>query len=85
MTKTSDKMAVKGEIAIASREYITAHGLAAALGVTARTIARWEAAHILPPKTKIGRRVLFDVAKLAGWLESRESKSVSVTRMSEEG
>src|SRR4051794_13417689 len=57
-------LAATGEVEIAGRHYITADRLAAMLGVTARTLGRWDAARIGPPKIKIGRLVLFDLAKL---------------------
>ena len=73
MINTVETMAITGEIEIAGRRYITAHRLAALLGVTVRTLERWDAARIGPPKIKIGKRVLFDVAKLPEWLATREA------------
>jgi hypothetical protein len=77
MTETSVKRAITAEIVIGGHEYITAHRLAIALGVTVRTLARWDAAGIGPPKIKIGKRVFFDTAKLPEWLEDREVRPVS--------
>jgi hypothetical protein len=65
-----------GEVEIAGRRYITADRLAATLGVTVRTLARWDAARIGPPKIKVGKLVLFDLAKLPVWLASRETEPV---------
>ena len=73
MTNPVETLSITGEIEIAGRQYITAHRLAAALGVTVRTLTRWDAARIGPPKIKIGKRVLFDVAKLPEWLATREA------------
>lgn len=40
-----------GEVEIAGRCYVTADRLAAILGVTVRTLCRWDAARIGPPNT----------------------------------
>jgi DNA-binding transcriptional regulator YiaG len=61
-----------GEVEIAGRHYVTADRLAAILGVTVRTLGRWDAARIGPPKIKVGKLVLFDIAKVPDWLASRE-------------
>jgi hypothetical protein len=65
-----------GQVEIAGRHYVTADRLAAALGVTPRTLCRWDAARIGPPKIKVGKLVLFDLAKLPDWLATRETKPV---------
>ena len=46
------------------------------LGVTTRTLCRWDAARIGPPKIKVGKLVLFDLAKLPDWLATRETEPV---------
>ena len=69
-------LAMAGEIEVAGRCYITADRLAATLGVTVRTLARWDAARIGPPKIKVGKLVLFDLAKLPAWLAARETEPV---------
>ena len=69
-------LAATGEIEIAGRRYVTADRLAATLGVTVRTLARWDAARIGPPKIKVGKLVLFDLAKLPAWLAARETEPV---------
>jgi DNA-binding transcriptional regulator YiaG len=61
-----------GEVEIAGRRYVTADRLAAMLGVTVRTLGRWDAARIGPPKIKVGKLVLFDIAKVPDWLATRE-------------
>jgi len=61
-----------GELEIAGRRYVTADRLAAMLGVTVRTLGRWDAARIGPPKIKVGKLVLFDIAKVPDWLATRE-------------
>ena len=54
-------LAAAGELEIAGRRYLTAERLATSLGITVRTLARWDAARIGPPKIKIGKLVLFDL------------------------
>jgi hypothetical protein len=66
-----------GEIEIAGRRYVTKKRLAAMLGVTVRTLARWNATRIGPPKISIGKTVLFDLAKLPDWLASREAQPLN--------
>ena len=44
MTVTSVEMAIAADIVIAGHEYVTPHRLAAVIGVTVRTLARWDAA-----------------------------------------
>jgi hypothetical protein len=41
-----------------------------------RTLGRWDAARIGPPRIKVGKLVLFDLAKLPAWLASRETQPV---------
>ena len=71
-------LAATGEIKIAGRRYITVARLAAMLDITMRTLSRWAAARIGPPKIKVGKGVLFDLAKLPGWLASRESEPARI-------
>ena len=60
------------EIEIDGRRYATQAGLARRLGVTCRTLARWHERRIGPPKIKVGKLVLYDLAKLHTWLEGHE-------------
>jgi DNA-binding transcriptional regulator YiaG len=53
-----------GEIEIAGRRYVTAQRLSQILQVSVRTLARWNARRIGPPKIAIGKTVLFELAKL---------------------
>ncbi len=66
-------LAEAGEIEIAGRRYITKKRLADMLGKTERTLSRWEALRIGPPRISIGKTVLFDLSKLPDWLASREA------------
>jgi len=69
-------LTMPGEVEIAGRHYVTAERLAAMLGVTVRTLTRWDAARIGPRKIKVGKLILFDLAKLPEWLATRESEPV---------
>jgi hypothetical protein len=70
----------QGEIEIAGRRYVRQQRLARILGVTARTLARWNSRGIGPPKITIGKPVLFDLAKLPDWLAARETAPTRNTR-----
>lgn len=62
----------EGLIEIGGHHYVTASRLAEMLGITVRTLSRWNALRIGPPKIVIGKKVLFDLAKLPAWLATRE-------------
>ena len=64
----------RGDIILADRRYATRSGLAKLLGVTPRTLARWDETRIGPPRIKVGKLVLYDLDKLPGWLERHESQ-----------
>ena len=66
-------------VRIAGRDYLTAAKLARTLGVTTRTLHRWDAHRVGPPKIKAGRLVLYDAEKIPTWLESRETRPVRLT------
>ena len=63
---------LEAEIIIGAREYVTPSGLSRELGVTVRTLSRWEERRMGPPRIKIGKLVLYDLAKLPDWLERHE-------------
>jgi hypothetical protein len=46
--------------------------LAQELKVSKRTLARWHVLRIGPPRTLIGKRVLYKRASVIGWLQTRE-------------
>jgi predicted DNA-binding transcriptional regulator AlpA len=62
------------EIAIGARRYVSARRVASMLGVSIRTLSRWNAAGTGPPKIKVGKLILFDLGKLPEWLASRETR-----------
>ena len=64
-----------GIVSVAGRTYATQAYLADLFGVTPRTLARWDDQRIGPPKSKVGKLILYDFEKLPGWLESHETVS----------
>ncbi len=66
-------LACSGEVEIAGRHYVTDERFTKMLNVTTRTLCRWNAARIGPPKISIGKTILYDVGKLPDWLASRET------------
>ncbi len=54
--------------------YLTTTECAAELGIDKRTLERWHRLREGPPRTKIGKRVLYRRAAVAEWLRSREQE-----------
>jgi hypothetical protein len=73
-------LADTGEVEIAGRRYVTGDRLSKMLNITTRTLARWNATRIGPPKISVGKTVLYEVAKLPPWLTSRETAPISDKR-----
>ncbi|WP_418292084.1 helix-turn-helix transcriptional regulator [Methylobacterium durans] len=65
-----------------SGRYATEDQVASALGVSRRTVARWCLAGHGPPRIKIGKVILFDLAKLPDWLAMYERQPVRLERRS---
>src|SRR4051812_20357918 len=80
LASSSPEIRGQDEIEIAGRRYVRQQRLATILGVTARTLARWNARGIGPPKITVGKTVLFDLAKLPEWLAARETAPTRNTR-----
>lgn len=74
--KAGDTPAISGTIEIGGKVFFTPDGLARKLGVTVRTLCRWDAARIGPPKAKIGKTILYNLDSIAAWLASRETEPV---------
>jgi predicted DNA-binding transcriptional regulator AlpA len=53
-------------------KYLTRPELAAELGVSERTIWRWDNARVGPPRTALGRRVIYRREGVTQWLRGRE-------------
>ncbi len=56
--------------------YLHSEALAAQLGIGLRTLYRWQARGIGPPKTKIGGKVLYHAEAVRRWLKANESGPV---------
>lgn len=54
-------------------EFIRKPELARLLGVSPRTIDRWHAKRIGPPRVKIGKQVLYRHESVREWLMAQES------------
>ena len=55
---------------------VTSERLAQLLGCSPRTVARWDAERIGPPRIKVGKTVLYDLEKVPAWLAGRESRPI---------
>ena len=53
-------------------KYMTPTQCAAELGIDKRTLERWHRLREAPPRTKIGKRVLYRREAVAEWLRSCE-------------
>lgn len=52
--------------------YLRREQLASELGISPRTIDRWHLLRQGPPRVQIGRTILYEVAAVRLWLQSRE-------------
>ncbi len=59
-------------------EYLTPTQCAAELGIDKRTLERWHRLREAPPRTKIGKRVLYRREAVAKWLRSCEQIAEAV-------
>ncbi len=55
--------------------YVTRQGFAKQIGKTVRTLDRWEALRIGPPRVQCGRLVLYRVEAVREWLNGREQRT----------
>jgi hypothetical protein len=58
-------------------QFLTKDELAAELGRNARTLDRWEVLGIGPPRTFIGRKILYRRTSVQKWLASQENHARS--------
>lgn len=62
-------------------DWISREQLAAELGLTRDTLARWEARQLGPPCTRIGRKVFYRRASVEAWISAQEqSRPAARTR-----
>jgi predicted DNA-binding transcriptional regulator AlpA len=66
---------------ILNGEYLTRQELAVELGVSERTIWRWDSARTGPPRTTLGRRVVYRRDGVREWLLGRETEQVRGGRL----
>lgn len=57
-------------------DYLTASQAAEELGVSPRTLGRWWQERIGPPRTKVGRSVLYRRSSLEQWLRKNEAVAI---------
>lgn len=53
-------------------DYLTRDQLAAELNITTRTVSRWQDMPDGLPYVQVGGRILYRIASIKAWLESRE-------------
>lgn len=57
-------------------DYISRDELARQLGKSVRTLDRWYTMRIGPPRTKVGKSVLYRKASVVKWLEQHEEPAL---------
>ena len=55
--------------------YLTLHQLAAQLGISPRTLLRWHAQRMGPPRCVVGRLIRYRVDAVRAWMASREQEA----------
>ena len=53
-------------------DYLTPAELAAELGISGRTLERWARLRECPPRTRLGKRIVYRRAAVTEWLRARE-------------
>jgi len=56
------------------REYLTLEDLARELRTSPRTLMRWHALRMGPPRTVIGKKILYRIVAVQDWLKQREER-----------
>jgi hypothetical protein len=56
-------------------EFLTREELAAELGRNPRTLDRWDVLGVGPPRTLVGRKILYRRASVHAWLRRREGST----------
>jgi excisionase family DNA binding protein len=60
-------------------EYLRPSQLAAALGISVRTLCRWNLERKAPPRIRVGRVVLYRREAVEVWLRKKENGSVGAS------
>jgi excisionase family DNA binding protein len=58
------------------QEYLVPEALASQLGVSLRTIYRWNALGYGPPRVRVGRKILYHLPAVQEWLKANERQPV---------
>lgn len=61
-----------GFIEFGNNQYTRPEALAKLLGISLRTLSRWEKFRVGPPRIKIGHVRLYDLSQLSEWLKQHE-------------
>src|SRR5438132_1786957 len=61
-------------------DFVRREWLARELGLSPRTISRWESLRKGPPRIAIGRTILYNIESVRAWLRSREQQVPSPKR-----
>ena len=69
--ETLPSLSTRDEIIIDGLRLISERRVAAMLGVSRRTLQRWQKANKDPPRVKIGRRIFHDEDKLKAWIQNQ--------------
>lgn len=54
--------------------YLRPADLAKEIGISVRTVSRWQVRRIGPPRVVVGKQVFYKLASVLSWLESREQR-----------
>jgi hypothetical protein len=60
--------------AIVGEDFFSEQQLGVELNVTLRTLRRWQQLRIGPPRTRVGRRILYRKTAVIQWLVNREQQ-----------
>ena len=61
-------------------DYLTAAQAAAELRVSVRTLTRWNGLRVGPPRSFVGRKILYRIDALRSWLQRQEQTLVIARR-----
>lgn len=61
-------------------DYLSPDELSAQLGICGRTLVRWHALGVAPPKTTLGRKILYKRSSVNQWLAARENAPVRMCK-----
>jgi hypothetical protein len=59
-------------------DYVTPEQLSKHLGISVRTLSRWHARRIGPPRCSVGKLILYRIAAVRTWLTERETVPVAL-------